>query len=151
VHADDVVTACLAAADAPALVALVGAAEFTTMRGTLEALIEHAGTNSRVVSLPMGPATFAMDLTSRLGLSPLGAYHALMYGREMYFDIAATTEALDWAPQWSNAAMFAQAYDWYITHRKEVLSGQHRSHHRSAVHTGLVLDAVSRALSLWPR
>ena len=28
-----------------------------------------------------------MNITSAIGLSPLGAYHSLMYGKSMYFDI----------------------------------------------------------------
>jgi nucleoside-diphosphate-sugar epimerase len=150
VHADDCVSACIAASEAPPVIALAGAEDFCSMRATLEGLIAHAETRSRVVSLPMGPAVLGMKVTSKLGLSPLGAYHALMYGREMYFDISSTKEALNWAPTWSNVAMFAQAYDWYLENREEVLHGAHRSHHRSPVRQGAVLDALSRALTLVP-
>ena len=45
VHADDLADACLRAGDRPgAAVYDVGAAEFGTMRETLEALVDHAGT-----------------------------------------------------------------------------------------------------------
>lgn len=68
----------------------------------------------------------------------------------MHFDITSTKAALEWAPRCSNVAMFERAYDWYLEHRDEVLHGAHRSHHRSPVRQGLVLDAFSRALSLIP-
>ncbi len=42
---------------------------------------------SRVYSVPLGLAVAAMRLTSALGLSPLGPYHSLMYGRSLYFDV----------------------------------------------------------------
>jgi len=147
VHADDLAAACLKAAERPgAAVYNVGAEKFGTMRETLEGLCEHAGTGSRVVSVPAAPAVALMRATSAAGFSPLGAYHALMYGRSMYFDIARTKRELNWSPRFSNAEMFREAYDWYVAHRVEVLGRRDASHHRSAVRQG-VLAAVSRLLS----
>jgi hypothetical protein len=116
------------------------------MRETLEGLCARAGTGSRVVSVPAAPAVALMRATSAVGISPLGAYHALMYGRSMYFDISRTERELDWAPRFGNAEMFAEAYDWYLAHRDEVLGRHDASHHRSAVRQG-ILGAVSRVLS----
>ncbi|MBX3204651.1 MAG: NAD-dependent epimerase/dehydratase family protein [Labilithrix sp.] len=148
VHADDLASACLKAAEREGPSTYnVGAEKFGTMRETLEALCRHAGTGSRVVSVPTEPATTLMKLTSRLGLSPLGAYHALMYGKTMYFDLARTKRELDWAPRFSNEEMFAHSYDWYLRHRDEVLSRTDASHHRSPVKQG-VLAAVSIALNV---
>ena len=79
VHSDDLADACILAGErAGASVYNCGATRFSTMRGGLEHLCAHAGTGSRVKSLPMAPAVWAMKITSILGLSPLGAYHALM-------------------------------------------------------------------------
>jgi dTDP-D-glucose 4,6-dehydratase len=86
-----------------------------------------------------------MNVTSRLGLSPLGAYHALMYGRSMYFDITKAQQLLGWQPEYSNEQMFVDSYEWYLAHRDEVLAAKHQSHHRSAVRQG-VLAAVKRVL-----
>ena len=47
----------------------------------------------------MTPTVWAMNLTSALGLSPLGPYHALMYGRSLYFDIRRAREELGWTPR----------------------------------------------------
>lgn len=148
VHADDLAEACLkaGAAKGPAIYN-VGAGKFGTMRETLEGLIAHAGAGSRVVSLPMGPAVALMKLTSRLGLSPLGPYHSLMYGRSMYFDITRARQDLDWAPEYGNVEMFCRAYDWYLENRDEVLAGRAASHHRSAVRQG-ALSVVSLFLEL---
>lgn len=139
VHADDLADACLRAAARPGpAVYNVGAERFGTMRQTLEALCRHAGTGSRVYSLPMGAATAAMRLTSALGLSPLGPYHALMYGRSLYFDVAPAMRELGWQPRWSNEEMICQSYDWYLAHRAEVQSATGRSAHRSAVKQGIL-------------
>lgn len=150
VHADDLASACLLAAErqGPAIYN-VGAEKFGSMRGTLEALCAHARTGSRVVAVPAGAAVSFMRLTSRLGVSPLGAYHALMYGRSMYFDLTRTKRELDWSAKYGNEEMFIDSYEWYLAHREHVLSQREASHHRSAVKQG-VLDVASRALSALP-
>jgi hypothetical protein len=79
-----------------------------------------------------------MKATSKLGLSPLGDYHSLMYGREMFFDISTTSSTLDWKPKYSNTEMIAESYDWYVAHRDEVLRRTHASHHRSPVKLGVL-------------
>ena len=67
----------------------------------LARLCAEAGTGSRVIGVPMAPTVALMKLTSALGLSPLGDYHALMYGRTMYFDIHRTMAELP--PEEKNA------------------------------------------------
>lgn len=146
VHADDLADACIRAAGRPgAAVYHIGAAEFGTMRETLEALCRHAGSGSRVYSLPMALAVLGMSVTSALGLSPLGPYHSLMYGRSLYFDISSAKRELGWQPHWSNAKMICQSYDWYIRHKEEVLRHGGRSAHRSPVKQGVL--ALMKRLS----
>lgn len=137
VHADDLADACvLAAGRAGASTYNCGAEQFGSMRTVLEHLCTHANTGSKVRSVPMTPAIWAMNLTSMLGLSPLGPYHAMMYGRSLYFDISKAKTELGWQPRWSNEAMFEQSYDWYLKNRETVLTTAHASHHRSAVKQG---------------
>ncbi len=146
VHADDLADACSKAADRPGPRTYhIGAREFGTMRETLEGLVRHAGTGSRVRSIPMSAAVIAMNVTSALGLSPLGSYHSLMYGRSLYFETSRAERELSWSPQYGNVEMFCQAYDWYVEHRDEVLTTSGASHHRSPVRQG-ILDLFSRIL-----
>jgi nucleoside-diphosphate-sugar epimerase len=147
VHADDLADACIATAKRPGSnLYNIGAEKFCTMRETLEGLAAHAGTGSRVVSVPAGAAVRMMELTSRAGLSPLGPYHSLMYGRPMYFDVSKAKSHLAFAPRWGNVDMFCQSYDWYLEHKDEVFSRRNASHHRSPVKQG-VLRVVGWALS----
>ena len=139
VHADDLAEACrLAGERRGARTYNIGAARFGSMRQTLEALCRHAATGSRVRSVPMTPAVWAMKLTSVMGMSPLGAYHALMYGRSMYFDISRARAELAWEPRWGNEEMVIDSYDWYVRNRERVLSEHGLSHHRSAVKQGIL-------------
>jgi len=139
VHADDLAEACILAAErAGSATYNCGTDRYNTMREVLEHLCAHAKTGSRVKSVPMGPAVALMKLTSAVGLSPLGPYHALMYGRSMYFDIARANRELNWRPKFSNNEMFVHSYDWYVRNREKILASHGASHHRSAVKQGVL-------------
>jgi nucleoside-diphosphate-sugar epimerase len=139
VHAGDLADACIRASELPGSRTFhIGAERFGTMRQALQALVDHAGTGSRVRSLPMGPTVRLMEWTSALGLSPLGAYHSLMYGREMFFDVTPAKTLLGWAPTRSNEEMLIESYDDYVSHRDEVLSRTGASHHRSPLKQGIL-------------
>jgi nucleoside-diphosphate-sugar epimerase len=139
VHADDLAEACILAAERPGAATYnCGAEKFGSMRAVLEHLCAHAKTGSRVKSVPMGPAVAFMRMTSTLGLSPLGPYHALMYGRSMYFDIAKAKSELGWQPRYSNDEMFVHSFDWYVANREKILASHSASHHRSAVKQGVL-------------
>jgi nucleoside-diphosphate-sugar epimerase len=141
VHADDLADACIRAAERPGFAVYnIGAERFGSMRETLEALCAHAGTGSRVRSLPMAPAVFLMNLSSALGLSPLGPYHSLMYGRSLYFDVGRAKRELGWQSRWSNEEAICESYDWYLAHRDEVAAGS-GSPHRSGVRQGILAVA----------
>jgi nucleoside-diphosphate-sugar epimerase len=138
VHADDLAEAIVLASQRPGSESYnCGAAKFGTMREVLENLCRVAGTGSKVKSLPMGPMVAAMEISSKAGLSPLGAYHSMMYGRSMYFDIAKSSTQLGWQPRYSNDEMFVESYRWYVQNRDATLKGSDgASHHRSAVKAG---------------
>ena len=85
----------------------------------------------------MAPAVYGMKITSALGLSPLGPYHALMYGRSLHFDTRRIREELGWRARWSNEEMICESYDWYRSHKEQVLK-QRRSPHKSAVRQGIL-------------
>ena len=79
-----------------------------------------------------------MGVASRLRLSPLGPYHALMYGHEMYFDLAPVKAALGWRATRSNEEMLIESYDHYLDHREEILRRSGASRHRSPMRFGVL-------------
>jgi hypothetical protein len=115
------------------------------MHELLLALVRHAGTGSRIRALPSWPTERAMEALSFLRLSPLGPYHSLMYGREMYFDLAPVESALGWRATRSNEEMLIESYDHYVAHRAEILSQADLSRHRAPIRFGLL-----RLLELLP-
>ena len=71
-----------------------------------------------------------MKVTSKIGLTPLGAYHSLMYGRSFYFDTTKLQD-LHWSPRYSNAEMIRESYDWFIKYANQVKEGQLSAHQKS--------------------
>lgn len=140
VHADDFAEACIQAS------ALKGCDDFNcgtdhfgTMREMLEHLCRHAGTGSKVKSLPMWPVMAIINLSSALRISPLGPYHAALYGRSIYFDISKARAKLGWNPRYSNLEMIVESYEWYRKHRRTVLAPTATaSLHRSAMNQGVL-------------
>lgn len=147
VHAADLASACILAAERPGPTSYnVGAAEFGSIRQALEALAEHAGTGAPVLSLPATPARLGMGVLSRLGLAPFGRYHWLVYGKAQWFDITKTVDELGWKPEHSNESMLCEAYDWYLENRDQ-LQAEGRSRHQSATKQGALkaIRVVARA------
>ena len=145
VHATDLADACLRAGDrAGPSVYNVGALEFGTMRETLQALVDHACTGSRLRSLPVAPARIAMRSLASLNLVPFAPYHWLLYSESLYFDVTKARTELSWEPRHSNASMIIESYEWFLAHRRES-DGAGRSHHQSPVRPGLL-----RALKALP-
>ncbi|HEY3725051.1 MAG TPA: NAD-dependent epimerase/dehydratase family protein [Acidimicrobiia bacterium] len=136
VHANDLADACLRAASRPgAEVYNIGAQAFGTMRETLQALVDHAGTGSRVRSLPVAPARAAMQAVANAGLAPFAPYHWLLYGESLWFDVSKAKAELGWEPRHSNASMVVESYEWFLAHRGE-LGGRTGSEHQSAAKLG---------------
>ena len=143
IHAADLAEACIKAADREGAATYnVGTDRFGTMREMLETLCRHAGSPSKVRGVPMAPAVLASKIASFTGLSPLGAYHNLAYGKTNYFDITDVENDLDWHPEFSNEEMLIESYDWYVANREAVLKGRWTSPHRSAVKQGILGLAV---------
>ena len=138
VHANDLADAVLLAADREKPTTYnIGATEFGTMRETLQAVADHAGTGSRVRSLPVGPAKVGMKGLSLVGLAPFASYHWLLYAESLWFDTTKAQTELGWQPRHSNASALIESYDWFVANR-DALDGEHRSHHQSPVRLGLL-------------
>lgn len=153
IHADDLADVCIraGAASGPGIFN-AGTDGFGTMRETLEGVCEHAATGSAVRSLPAGPASFGMRAAALAKIAPFAPYHWIMYSKSMWFDTSHLTEALGWTPKWSNDAMFAQSYDWFIANRAglEAHDDERTSHHRRPAKQG-ALALLKKATGLLPR
>ncbi len=148
VHADDLADVCVLAGASPGpAVFNAGTDRFGTMRESLEALCAHAGTGSKVRSLPAGPAALGMKAAAGLHLAPFAPYHWLMYSKSLWFDTQHVHDAIGWSPKFSNEEMLADSYDWFLANRANT-ADEGRSHHRTIAKQGAlrVLKAATRLL-----
>jgi nucleoside-diphosphate-sugar epimerase len=144
IHAEDLADACIASTKVNKnYIFNVGAENFCTMRETLEALIDHANTKSKIKSLPLFLTEKIMNISSSLKLSPLAPYHALMYGRSMYFDTDETYNTLGFKPLHSNISMIIENYDWYVKNRERILENKNN---RISLHQSPLKQKILRFL-----
>jgi nucleoside-diphosphate-sugar epimerase len=138
IHAHDLMDAYTLVLDAGRPGAYnVGAARFGTLREALENLIRHAGTASRVKSLPVWPAMAALRALDWLRLSPLAPWHYLTYHEEFHFDVQPLLD-LGWKPRYSNDEMFRESYDWFCANYDRLAAEKAGALHRRPVREGIL-------------
>jgi nucleoside-diphosphate-sugar epimerase len=96
---------------------VIGADEVLTLRALYQRVIEFAGSKSKIVSLPWGPALIALSILDKINYSPLGVYQYTMMGRSIYADTTKIKSKLSWKPKKANADTFIENYKWYIKNK----------------------------------
>jgi len=117
---EDLVDAIVRAATVPEAARLtfnVGATEFGTVRDDLQALIDHAGSKSRLTPVPAKPAEVALRALELARLSPLAEWHYKTAHRDSFVDVSKAERLLCWHARLSNAEALCETYDWYLAHR----------------------------------
>jgi nucleoside-diphosphate-sugar epimerase len=117
---EDLVDAIVLAAERPEAAGEtlnVGAKEFGTVRSDLGALIDHAGSTSRLTPVPAHAAEIALRGLELLRVSPLAEWHYKTAHRDSFVDVSKAERLLGWSPRFSNAEALCRTYDWYLAHR----------------------------------
>jgi nucleoside-diphosphate-sugar epimerase len=118
---EELVDAILLAAERPEAAGEtvnVGAGDFGTVRSDLQALIDHAGSSSRLTPVPARPAELALRTLELLRVSPLAEWHYKTAHRDSFVDVSRAERLLGWRPRLSNAEALCRTYDWYLDHRE---------------------------------
>jgi nucleoside-diphosphate-sugar epimerase len=120
---EDLVDAVVRAAAEPAAAREtfnIGATEFGTVRSDLQALIDHAGSSSRLQPVPVKPAEIALRGLELLRVSPLAEWHYKTAHKDSFVDVTKAQRLLGWQPRLSNRDALIQTYDWYLANRGRV-------------------------------
>ena len=135
IHSKDLAKACIAAGKKPIGNSYnIGAQKFGSMRDAIQHVIDNSDSDSKIKSVSSRYTEKAMNIASKLKFSPLGNYHALMYGKNFYFDTSHAEKELNFSADYSNDEMFLESYKWYCLNRESILSGKKNgSKHQSAV------------------
>jgi nucleoside-diphosphate-sugar epimerase len=130
----DFARACLLAVQrAPGGEFNIGSAEYTTPRQDLQAVIDHAGSRSRIRSVPPALARAVLHPLYLLRLSPLVPWHYLSQHHPFYFDTTRARERLGFVAAVSNREMLIEAYDGQRAHQ-----GATGSAHRRPLRRGVL-------------
>jgi nucleoside-diphosphate-sugar epimerase len=92
----------------------IGAPEFGSVREDLAALIRHAGTDARLVPVPVAAIKAVLVPLAAIGRSPFNEWHWRSAPKPFYFDIGKARGELGWEPRRSNAEALANAYEHYV-------------------------------------
>src|SRR6059058_1700579 len=120
---EDLVDAIVRAAESPAAgreTFNVGATEFGNVRDDLGALIDHAGSTSRLRPIPVKPAELALRALELARLSPLAEWHYKTAHKDSFVDVSKAQRLLGWQPRLSNSQTLIETYDWYLDNRERV-------------------------------
>ena len=98
----------------------VGATEFGTVRSDLQALIDHAGSSSRLQPIPVKPAELALRSLELMRVSPLAEWHYKTAHKDSFVDVTKAQQLLGWQPRLSNRDALIETYDWYLGNRERV-------------------------------
>jgi nucleoside-diphosphate-sugar epimerase len=139
IHVDDLAEVSILSAlkERPGLFN-AGTDRFSSLRDDLGALIAHAGSKSRIKSLPVWLAIGSLTVLDKLRLSPLGPWHYKTYHKPFYFDVQPTKDALGWTPKHDNVAILTKAYDWFVTSRGDRHASAGTSFHKQPVKQGIL-------------
>ncbi len=128
-HVEDLAGAIYIAATAPAAKANdtfnVGATEFTTMKGDLQALLDYAGFGRRVIPIPAPLVIPALKALERVHLSPLYEWVYETAGEDHYVEVDKIKQALGFSPKKTTADVWIDTYKWYLeeTRHKAIATG----------------------------
>jgi nucleoside-diphosphate-sugar epimerase len=106
----------------------VGAAEFGTVNQDLGALLEHAGTGSRILHLPSRPTKAILAALSAMRLSPVYRWVYDTADQDSFVSTDKAQRELGWRPQFSNRQAMIATYDWYLREGKRMAQMTGTSH-----------------------
>ena len=113
VHADDVVAACLLAAEHPAAAGEdfnIGSGDVPPIRQLVEGVLEQVGSDSSIRGIPVPLARLAMAILRPFGKAPLEPEHLEIAIADYLFDITKARQVLEWQPRWGNVEAMVDTY-----------------------------------------
>jgi nucleoside-diphosphate-sugar epimerase len=139
IYAKDLIEACVKAADyGKSGTFNIGSENVRPFREVYGYVINKAGTNARVASLPKKLSIFGMKLAYALKMSPLGPYQYKMIAEDFEFDISKIKKELGWAPTKTNEECLYESYKYYHDHREEIHGRKDVSAHKQAAKMGII-------------
>jgi len=106
----------------------VGAKIYGTPKTDFQAVLDRAGHGKKIISIPEGPAIFALKTLSALGLSPLYPWVYETVGKESFVSIEKAQKTFGFNPKLSNQDALIENYDWYVANLDKFKNASGVSH-----------------------
>ena len=106
----------------------IGAAEFTTMKGDYQAVLDEAGHGKKIVGFPALPASLGLRVLDKLKLSPLYKWVYETASKDSFVSIEKAQKQLGYKPKFSNKEALIRNYRWYLANRAEFENASGVSH-----------------------
>jgi len=107
----------------------IGAKEFTTLKEDYQAVLDYAGFNRDIISLPAAPMIWTLRILEKFNLSPLYKWVYETVTEDSFVSIEKAERVLGYAPRYSNKDAMVRNYQWYIDNL-ESFEGQSGVSHR---------------------
>jgi nucleoside-diphosphate-sugar epimerase len=95
----------------------LGAKEFRTIREDFQSVLDEAGYGKRIVSFPIKPSLFALELLHYLKLSPVYKWNYGTVYVESFTSIEKAQKILGFDPKYSNKDALIRNYKWYLINK----------------------------------
>ena len=93
----------------------VGAAEYTTFREDMQAVLDYAGHGKKIRPLPLvTPFVWTLRILEALHLSPLYKWVYETAYKDSFVSIERAQKVLGYAPRYSNKDALVRNYKWYV-------------------------------------
>ena len=106
----------------------MGAKEYTTFREDYQAVLNEAGHNKKIISLPAKPAIMVLRFLELLKLSPLYKWIYETAVEDSFVSIEKAESQIGWKPKYSNKDALIRNFHWYLKNYKEFQNKSGVSH-----------------------
>ena len=92
----------------------IGAKKFKTMREDYQAVLDYAGHNKKIRSLPEKPVILTLKILEAMKLSPLYKWVYETASKDSFVSIEKAEKILGYHPKYSNKDALIRNYKWYL-------------------------------------
>lgn len=96
----------------------IGTKNFDTLKNDYQAVLDFAGYNKKIISLPEKPVIFILKILEALKLSPLYKWVYETASKDSFVSIEKAEKKLSFSPKYSNNDALIRNYKWYIENRE---------------------------------
>ena len=115
----------------------IGAKEFNTVNIDMKAMLEAAGTGSRLMHVPSKPIKAILRILEILHLSPVYRWVYDTAGEDSFVSIEKAEKDFQFSPKYSNQRALIETYQWYLKEGK-IMSESIGTGHRVAWKQGVL-------------